>query len=94
MNEERQPLNGAAKLPPIAQSMLDLLSDGEAHTVVELKGLLNDSHELTPDTNIQPHLSILRRHLQPERRAILCEGSRLGSSRRTYRIVSYAKVAR
>lgn len=91
MNAEQPPhVNAAAKLPPIAQSMLDLLSDGEAHSIDELKELVDEE---ASNSNVQTHLNVVRRHLLPMRASILCSfgPGRWRTGDVTYRLVKYAK---
>jgi hypothetical protein len=51
--------------------MLDLLADGQPHTRAELHALLWD--EQGAITNIQPHLSQLRKVVRPQGGEIICE---------------------
>jgi hypothetical protein len=51
--------------------MLELLSDGKAHTRAELHGLLWDDQGAL--SNIQVHLSQLRKVVRPQGGEIICE---------------------
>lgn len=61
----------AAKLTPTQQRMLALLSDGRPHARQELHALLCD--DLGRLSNIQPHLSHIRKAIRPKGHAIVCE---------------------
>jgi hypothetical protein len=56
---------------PTQQAMLDVLSDGQAHTRQELHACLPD--ELGPLSNINSHLCNTRKHLRPIGQDIVCE---------------------
>ncbi len=51
--------------------ILNVLSDGLAHHKTELHGCLND--ELGPVSNIQMHISNMRKKLLPKGENIICE---------------------
>lgn len=74
------------KLPKIAQKMLDILSDYEEHSVEELKECLTVCDDLTPNTNIQRHLNIVRRYLSLEGKGLHCNGHKKGETAK-YRLV-------
>lgn len=76
-------------LAPIPQKMLSILSDGESHTVEELRQTLAD--ELGKDSNIQPHLSELRRYLKPHGGSVQCELPSKDKPLVTYRLVQYTR---
>lgn len=56
---------------PTQQCMLDVLSDGQAHTREELHACLPD--EMGALSNIQAHLCAIRKQLRPIGQDILCE---------------------
>ena len=58
-------------LTPTQRRMLTLLADGRPHRREELRQLLWD--ELGALSNIQTHLSQLRKKLRPQGQEILCE---------------------
>ncbi len=64
--------NGKNKVPRVTvpQRMLNLLADGRPHTAQELHGCLED--ELGPVSNIEVHLSILRKALETRGEDITC----------------------
>lgn len=72
----------AAKLTPTQRRMLALLSDGLPHTRRELHGCLHD--DLGPLSNVQPHVTALRKILAPTGRLVICE---LSGGRICYRII-------
>jgi hypothetical protein len=49
---------------PTQQAILDLLSDGRAHSVEELHECLSD--DLSPTTAIYHHVSVIRSKLRPK----------------------------
>ncbi len=59
---------------PTQQAMLDVLSDGKRHTRQELHACLPDP--LGALSNIQPHLTAIRKKLQPKGHDIVCEYNR------------------
>lgn len=54
---------------PIQKAILEVLSDGRRHTRPELLVCLND--ELAEPTNLQPHITAIRKKLPPSE-AIHC----------------------
>lgn len=56
---------------PTQQRMLALLSDGNAHTVHELRDCLFD--EMGELSNVRAHVSGLRRRVEPLGLVIVCE---------------------
>lgn len=71
-----------AQYTPTEQRMLDLLGDGQPHRREELHACLYD--DLSVCSNIQPHLSRIRRKIRPRGLEIVCE---LLSRRICYRLV-------
>lgn len=68
---------------PTEQKIMDLLSDGQAHSRREIHACLPDDLGLL--SNIKPHIGNLRKKL-PKDQAILCE---IGRNRKIfYRLVS------
>ena len=61
----------AKQLTPTQRRMLALLADGKPHCRQALHALLWDEHGRL--SNIQPHLSHLRKFLRPHRQEIICE---------------------
>ncbi len=78
------------RLPPMPQRMFDLLKDGTPHVIDELVALLGDDQ--ATEKNVQPHLNRVRRWLNPQGYALLCEfgPSRQREGKTVYRIVRYA----
>ena len=71
----------------MAQKMLDLLVDGEPHGIDELVALFDDTE--ADNSNVHPHLNVVRKHLQSKRMSVLAEGLRGTGRKVTYRIVAY-----
>jgi hypothetical protein len=61
-------LNGFTE---VQRRMLKVLSDGLRHRPKELHSCLVD--ELGPISNVQPHLSHIRKKLRPKGQDIICE---------------------
>ena len=59
------------QLTPTQEKMLGVLSDGMRHTRQELHACLSD--ELAPLSNIQMHISNIRKVLRPIGQDIICE---------------------
>jgi DNA-binding response OmpR family regulator len=57
-------------LTPVQSRMLGVLADGRPHTREELRACLWD--EQGPVTNIQPHLTAIRKELRRQGEDILC----------------------
>lgn len=67
-------------LTPTDRKIIDLLKDGEAHSIDEIRtNCMQDDQAV--DSTIKAHISSLRRKLEPKRLAIL------GSSGPQYRLV-------
>ncbi len=72
-------------LTPTQQRMYAVLEDGYPHTPKELHACLDD--ELGPLTNIQPHLTLLRRKLAPLGQDVICRKNGTGPMYRLVRTV-------
>lgn len=66
-----KPVNQYIGLTPVQQKMLTILADGMPHTREELHSCLSDN--LGDLSNIQPHLTGLRKHLRYKGEDIMCE---------------------
>ena len=64
-------LDARPTFTPTQQRIVDLLSDGRAHTREEVQKCLVD--ELGPVENIRPHLTSLRKILRPHGKDIACQ---------------------
>jgi hypothetical protein len=71
---------------PTQKRMLRLLADGLPHPRTELFQCLVD--DLGPLSNIQPHLSHLRKRLRPKGQDIICEIDRRRICYRQVRLLS------
>jgi hypothetical protein len=77
-------LNG---FTPVQQRMLMILADGKPHTREELHACLED--ELGALSNIQPHLTYIRRKIRPLGQDIICEFGNRRLFYRHIRLISY-----